>query len=299
MDQLRAMKYFASVVDTGSFTLSAKHFSVPPSSVSRRISDLETALGAVLLKRSTRVVSLTEVGQLYHQEVSKMLQLLSESEEVVRTYQAKPMGQLKISSMTSFGESILLPLMDEFSTTYPDVILDISLSDSRSTLGKDDVDLAIRGGYAPNERVVAVKLMENDFYPFAAPAYLEACGTPKHPEDLLKHKGIYYKTPDGPTQWLSDFSGHWQNVSPKAVMIANEGKWIIQQAVQGKGIVMLPRWVVQPQVDKRELVEIDIQPPVTVSQNGGMGVYMLYQKHKYHVPKIKAAVDFLKSKIGS
>ena len=177
MDQLRAIRYFSKVAETGSFTKAASIFALPPSSLSRRVSDLEKSLGATLLKRSTRVVKLTEVGQIYYKEIQDILHQLEQSNETVRSYQALPMGQLRISSMVGFGERILMPLLDEFSALYPEIVLDVCLSDELSALGRDDVDIAIRGGYAPNERVLAIRLMDNEFIPVAAPCYLAERGT--------------------------------------------------------------------------------------------------------------------------
>ena len=106
MDQLLALRYFCKVAETGSFTSAAKSFSVPPSSISRRVSDLEASLGTNLLKRSTRVVKLSEIGEIYFSQVSDILLQLEQSNESVRLYQSTPMGQLKISSMVSFGEQV-------------------------------------------------------------------------------------------------------------------------------------------------------------------------------------------------
>jgi len=119
------------------------------------------------------VVKLTEIGQEYYQQVLEVLAQLEQSNEAVRSYQTQPMGKLTSSAMTGFGERILLPLLDEFSELYPEVVLDVHLSDELSAIGRDDVDIAIRGGYAPNERGVAIKLMENQFIPAASSAYLE------------------------------------------------------------------------------------------------------------------------------
>ena len=171
MDQIRALRYFCEVAETGSFTRAAEVFSVPPSSLSRRVAALEQSLGATLLKRSTRSVQLTEIGQLYFRQVKDILSQLEQSDTAVRSYQAKPMGQLRISAMTNFGERLLLPLLDEFKALYPEVILDVSLSDAVSNLGRDEVDIAIRGGYAPNERVQAIRLKDNEFIPVASPDY--------------------------------------------------------------------------------------------------------------------------------
>jgi DNA-binding transcriptional LysR family regulator len=297
MDQLRALRYFSKVVETGSFTRAAAVFSVAPSSLSRRIADLEKSLGANLLKRSTRVVQVTEIGQLYFRQVQDILFQLEQSDETVRSYQAKPMGQLRISSMVGFGERLLLPLMNEFKALYPDIILDISLSDEISTLGRDDVDIAIRGGYAPNERVQAIRLMNNEFIPVAAPRYLANMGTPDNVLALRQHKGLFFRTPNGPTPWLCELAGEWHDVSGSTVAVSNNGKWLGNQAVQGLGIMMAPRWSLADYLNSGELQELFFDPVLRVSQNPELAIYLLYQKQRYLVPKVKVAVDFLVARI--
>jgi DNA-binding transcriptional LysR family regulator len=297
MDQFRALKYFSKVAETGSFTKAAVIFGVPPSSLSRRVADLENSLGATLLKRSTRNVKLTEVGQRYYTQVVDILNQLEQSNEAVRSYQAKPMGQLHISCMVGFGERILLPLLDEFSQLYPEIVLDVSLSDELSTLSRDEVDIAIRGGYAPNERVLAIKLMGNQFIPVAAPSYLAEMGRPQYAIELQQHKGLYFRTPNGPTPWLSYINGQWQDVSAAQVAISNNGLWLRELATNGKGILMTPRWAAAPYLASGELLELALDPVVQISQNNDMAVYLLYQKQRYLVPKVKAAVDFLVARV--
>jgi DNA-binding transcriptional LysR family regulator len=297
VDQLKALRYFSKVVETGSFTRAAAAFSVPPSSLSRRVADLEKNLGANLLKRSTRVVQVTEIGQLYYQQIQDILFQLEESDETVRSYQAKPMGQLRISSLVGFGERLLLPLMEEFKTLYPEIILDISLSDEISTLGRDDVDLAIRGGYAPNERVQAIRLMDNEFIPVAAPRYLATMGTPDNVLALRQHKGLFFRTPNGPTPWLCELAGEWHDVSGSTVAISNNGKWLGEQAAQGLGIMMAPRWSLVDYLSSGELQELFFDPVLRVSQNPELAIYLLYQKQRYLVPKVKVAVDFLVARL--
>lgn len=293
MDQLRALRYFSKVVETGSFTRAAEAFSVPPSSLSRRVADLEKSLGANLLKRSTRVVQVTEIGQLYYQQVQDILFQLEQSDETVRSYQAKPTGQLRISSLVGFGERLLLPLLEEFKTMYPDIILDVNLSDELSTLARDDVDIAIRGGYAPNERVQAIRLMDNEFLPVAAPCYLENMGTPKNVFELRQHRGVYFRTPAGPHPWLCEIDGEWHNVSAPAMAVSNNSKWLGEQAVAGLGIMMAPRWSLADYLNSGELQELFFDPPLRISQSPDLAIYLLYQKQRYLVPKVKAVVDFL------
>lgn len=297
MDQLRALKYFVQVVEMGSFTKAAVVFSVPPSSLSRRIADLEKSIGATLLKRSTRVVTLTEIGQRYYEQVSDIIKSLELTNESVRAYQTTPMGVLNISSMVGFGEQILLPLLDEFSVLFPKITLNVSLSDALSTLGRDDVDLAIRGGYAPDERVIAIKLMNNDFIPVASSDYIKQFGMPTRALDLKQHRGLYFKTPVGPTPWLCEIKGQWQDVSATPLLISNSGPWLINRAIKGDGILMMPRWVVDTHLQSGTLIELTIKPSLSVTQNKELAVFLLYQKQRYQVPKIKAAVDFLVERI--
>jgi DNA-binding transcriptional LysR family regulator len=299
MDQLRALKYFVAVAESGNFTKAAKQFSVPPSSVSRRIADLEESLGASLLKRTTRTVQLTEIGRDYFSQVQNILRELEQSNESVRSYHTKPMGYLRISSMVGFGERILFPLMEEFSELYPEVILDISLSDELSTLAQDDIDIAIRGGYAPNERVLAVRLIDNEFIPVAAPSYLAKYGMPTCPQDLQKHKGLCYRTPAGPQSWYYQQDGQWQASKFTEVAISNHGKWLVKKALNGEGIVMAPRWALKEYLEQGELRPLLIEPTLRITQNSELAVYLLYQKQRYLVPKIKVAVDFLVTRIKS
>lgn len=297
MDQLRALKYFAAVAEFGSFTEAAKQFSVPPSSLSRRVADLEESLGASLLKRTTRSVQLTEIGREYFAQVKDILHQLDQSNESVRSYHAKPTGYLKISSMVSFGERILIPLLDEFSTLYPEVILDISLSDELSSLGHDDVDIAIRGGYAPNERVLAIRLMDNEFIPVASPAYLAKNGTPKHPRDLSEHRGLYYRTPVGPQTWLYEQDQQWHTVPVPEVAISNNGQWLANRALNDEGILLAPRWALADYIRRGELKELMITPKLKITQKHDFAIYLLHQKQRYLVPKVKITVDFLVAKI--
>lgn len=297
MDQLRAIRYFSKVAETGSFSKAASVFGVPPSSLSRRVADLEKSLGATLLKRSTRVVKLTEVGQIYYREIQDILNLLAQSDETVRSYQSKPMGQLRISSMVGFGERILLPLLEEFSELYPEIILDVSLSDELSALGRDDVDVAIRGGYAPNERVLAIRLMDNNFIPVAAPRYLAREGRPGDAMELRHHKGLYFRTPNGPSPWLCEIDGQWHDVSGPAVAISNNGAWLAEKAVAGQGIMMAPRWALASYLESGELEELFFNPVLRITQKTDFAVFLLYQKQRYLVPKVKAAVDFLVARV--
>jgi DNA-binding transcriptional LysR family regulator len=299
VDQLRAIRYFVKVAETGSFSRASEHFGVPPSSLSRRVADLEAHLGTSLLKRSTRVVKLTEIGQNYYAQVCHILSQLEATDEAVGQYQSRPIGRLRISSMVGFGETIFLPLMDRFSARYPDITLDITLTDSLSVLNRDDVDLAIRGGFAPDERVIATRLMDNHFIAVASPTYLKRFGNPRQPSDLCNHKGLYFRTPQGPTPWLCEVDGRLQDVSAPAAAISNSGHWLRDKAERGEGILLLPRWVLEPFLQKGSLVPLALSPLLRVTPDPDLAIYLLYRETRYQVPKIRVAVDFLIDEMGA
>lgn len=297
MDELRAMRYFLAVAETTSFSKAAAKFRVPASSISRRIAELERQLGATLLKRSTRVVALTEIGERYREDIGDVVRQLDLSNESVRQHGSRPMGRLKISSTVGFGERILIPVLEEFQSRYPDVTLDLELNDAVSVLARDDVDLAIRGGYAPDERVIAVQLMDNRFLPAASPSYWRRNGMPSHPFELREHLGLYFRTPQGAAPWLSQIDGQWHDVSPRPVLVTNAGSWMMEKAVKGDGIVMMPHWVLSNYLQSGDLQMLQWQHSVSVSQNPNMGIFLLYQKQRYHLPKIKVAVDFIVARV--
>ncbi|MDO6460632.1 LysR family transcriptional regulator [Granulosicoccaceae sp. 1_MG-2023] len=293
MDQLKAMRYLLAVAGTGSFTAAARQLGVPPSSVSRRVSELEARLGAELVLRTTRTVSLTEVGTQYCRDAEKLLHQLALADDAVRDYQSAPQGVLKVNALVGFGERILLPLLERFVEQHPRVRLDVTLTDELSKPGSEDVDLAIRGGFAPDERVMAVRLLDNDFVAVASPDYLRRHGRPQSTRELASHSGLFYKTPVGPTPWLSEIDGRWQNVSAPAYAVSNNGAWLIRLAIAAKGILLMPQWAVQDALDSAALLLLDFPEPLVVTPDPGNAVYLLYQKQRYRIPKVKAAVDFL------
>ncbi|MBF4237070.1 LysR family transcriptional regulator, partial [Vibrio anguillarum] len=172
MDKMRALRYFKRVAELKSFSLAAQEFSVPSSSISRRIKDLESILGLELLKRSTRIVELTELGSLYYDMIIEGLEKLDDADELMMQRMSTPEGILRISAMPSYGEQILSPILEKFQQDHPLITLDLDYSDSLTVLGKDPIDIAIRSGFAPDERVVAKQLSKNNFKLVASPKLL-------------------------------------------------------------------------------------------------------------------------------
>ncbi|WP_432455421.1 MULTISPECIES: LysR family transcriptional regulator [unclassified Agarivorans] len=294
MNKLRALQYFAHIAESTSFTKTAEAFSVPPSSVSRRISDLEAMLQQQLLQRSTRQVKLTELGALYYQQIKPALLQLNDAEDLIQQQNQHPSGLLSISAMPSYGEQCLTPILSKFSQLYPDIILDLHFSDQLANLSRDQIDIAIRSGLAPDERVVAKKLSNNDFVLCAAPHYLATKGQPTSPQDLNQHPSLRYRSPERVLPWMYiDAQQAWQTLQPPIRLISNHGKSIVNAAIQGEGIALLPEWGISKQLAEGSLMSFSVGPKICLTPAKSTGIYLLYQGLKYQIPKIRVAVDFL------
>ena len=178
MDQLRAIHYFIKVAELGSFIEASRVLGVPASSVSRRLQDLEAELGVTLLSRTTRTVRLTELGQLYLDRVRPTVDELRYTNELVKNHLASPSGTLRISAITGYGEYRLVPALRRLRRQFPDLVVDLDLTDQLMDLTSDDIDIAIRVTASPPERAIARRLNSNNYVLVAAPAYLEARACP-------------------------------------------------------------------------------------------------------------------------
>jgi len=298
MDKLRAMQYLVKVADTLSFSRAAKAFGVPASSISRRITDLEAELGVQLLHRTTRTVRLTEAGALYLEQVRAGIAQLNDAEELVGQRSATPSGTLRISTMPSYGQLLLMPALHEFSERYPDIVLDVHLSDTLVDLGRDQIDIAIRGGRQPQDRVVARKLDPNRFLLAASPQYLAQMGTPRTLDDLQAHRALMYRGPNAVIQWQGLDEDGWREVPIPPAFISNDGASLIAMACRHRGLVLLSEWGLRDYLRRGELVQVTLEQPVSVSRGGEAGIYLLYLQTRHRIPKVRVAVDFLVERLG-
>ncbi|CAM3938621.1 putative HTH-type transcriptional regulator [Pseudomonas reidholzensis] len=298
MDKLRALNYFTKVAQTLSFTEAAAAFDVPASSISRRIAELEKALGAQLLHRTTRTVRLTEAGEVYLQQISLGMAQLEAAEELVRERGNTPSGMLRISCMAGYGRLMLMPVLEDFSERYPDILLDVHLSDELVDLGGDQVDIAIRGGVQPEHRVVARRLDPSRFVLAASPTYLAQRGTPKTLDDLSSHAALLYRGPKSVFKWLGFDGQEWVYPAIDPVFISNDGASLLAMACRHRGMVLLPEWSLRAHLERNALVVVELEQPVAVSRSAQTGIYLLYAQSRYPIPKIRAAVEFIYERLA-
>lgn len=196
MEHLRDMGLFVDLVNAMSFTRAAEALGIPKSSLSRRISELEQALGVRLLNRTTRRLELTEAGALYYSRAREIIEAARVAHEQLKGVAEEPRGHLRISMLADFGTIVLAPLMAEFARDYPDITFDIDLSPRRVDLVSEHFDVAIRFGESPDSTLTARRLGTLSARLYASPAYIEQHGMPAHPLDLSRHECL--RIPMGP-----------------------------------------------------------------------------------------------------
>ena len=299
MDKLRALRYFDHLAKSLNFSVTAEHFRVPSSSVSRRIKDLERELGAALFERTTRTVRLTDLGKLYLREVSTALQSIEMADELVGAQSKSPSGLLRITAMPGFGERFVLPALEKLRGLYNNITFDVNLTDQVINLASNEVDIAIRAASNPPEQVVARRLGDHEFVLVTTPEYINANGTPTTSADLQEHTVFMYRTPNGVLDWLTKRNGVWKPISLSPAYITNHGQSLLDSVISGRGIAFLPRWGVARDLKQKRLIEIDLEDgPLSTSGDAQFGLYLLYHPPKFRLQKIRVTVDFLLAELG-
>ncbi|PWC34033.1 LysR family transcriptional regulator [Azospirillum sp. TSO35-2] len=293
MDRLDDMLAFIKVVDTKSFTAAADRLNLSKSVVSRRIGELENRLGARLLNRTTRKLSLTEVGQAYYERCSRILADLEEAEQAVADLHAAPRGRLKLNAPVSFGVLHLAPAVAEFLERYPSIEIDMDLNDRFVDLVDEGYDLAIRIGRLRDSSLIARKLAPARVALCASPAYLKKHGIPETPEDLGRHSCLLYTNLPSPELWPFMVDGELRNIRVSGPIRSNNGDLLREAAIAGLGLVMSPTFLCGEALSRGELVTVlPRHVPSDTSVNA------VYPQNRHLSPKVRVFVDFLVQRFG-
>jgi DNA-binding transcriptional LysR family regulator len=289
MDRLDTLRSFRRVVELGGFSAAARDLGLSNAAISKHVAQLEGRLGARLLQRTTRRLSVTEAGQAYYERTARLLDDLAEADDAVSLMQAAPRGTLRVNAPMSFGIQYLAPVLPDFLARYPEVSIDLAMSDRVVDLLEEgfDVALRIRSGL-PDSRLIAQKLAPVRRLVCAAPSYLARRGRPEQPADLARHDCLIYSLTDAPEVW--DFEGP-QGLVAVAVrgrLKANNGQALRDAALSGIGIIRLPSFSVAPELKVGRLVEILGEWRVPAHE-----FYAVYPTNRHLAPKLRAFVDFL------
>ena len=294
MDQLRALRYFSKLAQTLSFSETADYFRVPSSSVSRRIKDLEENLGIELFLRTTRSVSLTDLGVLYLAEIKTALQTIEIADEMCKAQSIAPSGTVRITAMPAYAELYVLPAIDKMRKLYSDLEFDLNITDQTLSLSSNDADIAIRATSDLPEQVVARRLSKHNFILVASPDFINQNGKPQTSDDLNLFPIFMYRTPRGVLNWQAQKNQTWKDIELTPKYVSNHGQSLLESVVSGQGIALLPSWGVAKEISTGQLQEIELKDGrLSTSGDLKMNMYLLYHPPKFQLKKIRLTVDFL------
>jgi DNA-binding transcriptional LysR family regulator len=281
---------FVKVVEKGSFTAAALALGVPKATLSRKITELEQRLGTRLLKRTTRKLGLTEAGTLYYERSARIAQDLSEAESAVSQLNSAPRGWLRFTAPYSLGSDAITPLLPEFMARYPDVRLDMHLTNDKVDLVATDMDLAIRVGNLPDSTLSARKLATLQMHVYASPDYLARHGEPLQPADLEHHRALAFSQQRHNGRYMWDlYDGERRvDVPVSPVLVANDPPSLFNALVSGVGLSLLPDSFGKVAVKQGRLRTL-LAPWTGPTRE----LNAVFPPGRMHTPKVRAFVDFL------
>lgn len=293
MDALNDVAVFVQVVNSGSFTAAADKLDLSKSVVSKYVTRLEDRLGARLLNRTTRRLSLTEVGRAFFERSQRGLLEIEEAEAEVSRLQGTPRGELRISSPMSFGILHIAPKLPAFQLRYPELTVDMVLDDRKVDLVEEGLDLAIRIGDLPDSSLVARRLGPCRHVVCGTPDYFARCGVPQTPADLARHAALVFRYHDSPDEWrFTAPDGGLVRVSLAHRLRMNNSLALREAVLQGAGVMLTPTFVVGADIRAGRLKAV-----LTDYAAMEISIYAVYPQRKHLSPKIRAFVEFMTGQI--
>lgn len=292
MDTLFSLKVFREVVELGSFTKAAEKLHISNAMASKHVSHLENRIGSKLLQRNSRNLHLTESGQHYYQHCTHALDTLQQAAEEAAAGTATPQGTLTVTMPVWFAGAIMSRWMVEYRCTYPKVTLNLMLSNQKTDLISDGIDLALRVSHNPHPSLIVKPLADIRFAIVAAPAYLRRTSVPNTLQDLHSHDAVLPSYTDLSTLTATNPDGHTESV-PLYPCIHSDNTLMTHQLVNaGAGIGYLPIWIVAQDLQAGRLVHLlkHYRLPETK-------LYAAYADHRFLTAKVRSFIDFLETKI--
>ncbi len=290
MDQIQAMRIFTRVVEAGTFTRAADSLSLPKATVTKHVQALEERLRVKLLNRTTRRVTVTADGAAYYERTVRLLADLDDIEASMTNARANPLGRLRVDVGTSVAQLLIIPHLAEFHARYPDIQLDLGVSDRTVDLIGDNVDCVIRGGALSDQSLVARRIGNLDYLTVASPDYLARKGTPTHPMEVEeKHTCLLYFSPQSGRHYPLEFRKGTESIDihgPYQVSV-NEANAYVSAAVQGLGIAQITSFQAQRHLQSGALVQL--LPEWTQPL---LPVYVVYPPNRHLSAKVRAFVDW-------
>ncbi len=294
LDSLQSILVFVQVAETRSFTTAARRLGISPSGASKALSRLEGKLGIRLVARSTRRVRLTDEGSALLEACLPIISTVEDAEAALTRRMARPSGRLKILLPLGFGHRIVPSVLGEFAQLYPDVVVDIELSDRAANLVEEGLDAVVRIGEPNDNRLIARKLCDIRYIAVAAPSYLAQHGEPKTLADLKEHHCLGYFFPQTSRYRPWRFSNA-KGVHPASLsgrINVNNGQVLMEAAISGMGIASVASFLAFDAINSGRL---KIVLPDYAAEEAS--VWLIYSERRYQSPRVRALVSHLTDRI--
>lgn len=298
MDELARLRCFVRAADLGSFSGAAREARLPPSSVSRAITALERELGAALFNRSTRKLHLTEVGLAFLERARRVLDELDEARAVAIDLNARPQGLLRLNAPASFGRLHIMPFLPDFVALYPEIRIDLTLSDAVVDIIQSGTDLAIRIGELSDSRLIARKLAPHRRVLCAAPSLLDRYGPAGTPQDLARLPHLLFALQPNDRWIVIDSAGVRHGISLSGKFRMNDSEALLAATLSGLGVALLPSWCACDALRSGALVRLLPDCQATFGP-GERFIWAIYPPKRIVPPKVRAFIDHFATHIGT
>lgn len=289
IDGFSDLRFFATLMKEGSMAAAAQQMGITPPAVSRRLAQLEHRLGVRLLHRTTRRISLTPEGDMYLQDGARILGELEALEHAVTGAQSSPRGLLRLAATLGFGRTHIAPALSAFAREYPEVEVQLHLTDRPVNLVEQGFDAAIRFGDLPDSRLTARQLMANARVLCASPAYLDASGEPAQPSDLAAHQCIVIRESDETYgTWHFRQADRQETVKVRGVLSTNDGAAATTWALNGHGMLIRSMWDIRPYLASGQLRTVMTDWTLPAAD-----IKLVYPTKSHLSAKTRALADFL------
>ena len=286
---------FVRAVEHNGFTAAARDLGVTPSAISKLVTRLERRLGVRLLQRSTRRLALTAEGEIYFDRMQRIVSEIADVESEIMRFGVRPRGRVRLSVGTAFATYALVPALPEFMQRYPEISVDLVVTDRVIDLVEAGVDLAIRVGPLGDVNLAARRIGDLERVISAAPSYLAQFGVPRTPEDLAQHNCLILTGIPGQAEWPFRGAGGTHSVAVKGNVTVNNAETLFELALLGLGVIRLSDIIVGPAIRSGRLVPI----LTDVHQPDPWPVHAVSLPIRHRPPKVGAVIDFLVEKFAS
>lgn len=288
MNELENIRSFIAAVETGNLAHAAQRVHITKSVLSRRISNLEAALGTQLFTRSTKGLTVTDVGRRYYDHVTRIVAELDDAKQALKDDDQKMVGTIRLTAPEAYSRKFLYPLFLQVMQENPDLRLETSFADRMIDIAAEGYDLALRIGTSTQTSLIGRKVADIPTILVAAPDYLEKHGTPQHPDDLRDHRCITYTNTTNPHQWHFQQGSKKTTIKVNSILQSDSGDLMAEAAFSGLGILSTPRFFVSEALETGSLISL-LEPYKTNDRS----LYVLYPDRRHQKQSVRLLINQL------